>query len=305
MAKLRSPNYPNRNLEAALGFVQVIYSKDGRNKVSRMVVANHMGHETLTGPALGKIGALRAYGLIEGTGDELRVTEDAIAALMAPLGSDARRDAIRRLALNPTLFQDIRKEFTGKVSVESLTYWLIQNGFLPAAAPIAARTYFETMEFAGGLEPDGSSAGNVPEVRHESRPSLGTPIVPKQQGIGGMTGERVAFIEEGNPGQYLKLIVSGEVDDTMLEALEDFVKRQRKRLLIMETRVDQVVRPAGVFEPGEEVPVSGNYWASHPNEHVSAGNIMLNKGEKFPHCNVCGNAVIYKQRGINENAAPQ
>ena len=45
-----------------------------------------------------------------------------------------------------------------------------------------------------------------------------------------MEGERIAFTEEGSPGQYLKLIASGDVDDTLLEALEDFVKRQRKRL---------------------------------------------------------------------------
>lgn len=45
-----------------------------------------------------------------------------------------------------------------------------------------------------------------------------------------MDGERVVFTEEGTPNQYLKLVASGEVDDVLLEALEDFVKRQRKRL---------------------------------------------------------------------------
>jgi hypothetical protein len=45
-----------------------------------------------------------------------------------------------------------------------------------------------------------------------------------------MASERIAFIQEANPGQYLKLIASGDVDDGLLEALEDFVKRQRKRL---------------------------------------------------------------------------
>ena len=45
-----------------------------------------------------------------------------------------------------------------------------------------------------------------------------------------MDGERVAFVEESQPGQYLKLIASGTVDDYMLEALEDYVKRQRRRL---------------------------------------------------------------------------
>jgi hypothetical protein len=235
MAKLRSPNYPNRNLESALGLAQVIYAKDGRNKISRKVLASHMGHEDLTGPALGKIGALRAYGIIEGAGDELRVSEDAIAAMMAPLGSDARRQAVRRLALSPTLFQEIRKEFPGKVSVESLRFLLVQAGFQPKAAPIAAQTYLDTMEFAGGIEPgsitDQEQIAPEPSGQGISAPAQQVQPVPtQQQGIGVMTGERIAFTEEGQPGQYLKLIASGEVDDGLLEALEDYVKRQRKRL---------------------------------------------------------------------------
>ena len=46
-----------------------------------------------------------------------------------------------------------------------------------------------------------------------------------------MEGERVVFTEESNPQNYLKLIASGDVDETMLEALEDYVKRQKKRLV--------------------------------------------------------------------------
>jgi len=45
-----------------------------------------------------------------------------------------------------------------------------------------------------------------------------------------MDGERIVFTEESNPQNYLKLIASGDVDETMLEALEDYVKRQKKRL---------------------------------------------------------------------------
>ncbi|WP_143278289.1 hypothetical protein [Bradyrhizobium sp. UFLA03-84] len=33
-----------------------------------------------------------------------------------------------------------------------------------------------------------------------------------------------------NPQDYLKLVASGEIDETMLEALEDDLKRQQKRL---------------------------------------------------------------------------
>jgi hypothetical protein len=45
-----------------------------------------------------------------------------------------------------------------------------------------------------------------------------------------MDGERIVFTEESNPQSYLKLIASGDVDETMLEALEDYVKGQKKRL---------------------------------------------------------------------------
>jgi hypothetical protein len=45
-----------------------------------------------------------------------------------------------------------------------------------------------------------------------------------------MQGERVVFTEENSPQTYVNLIASGAVDDTLLKALEDYVKRQRKRL---------------------------------------------------------------------------
>ena len=45
-----------------------------------------------------------------------------------------------------------------------------------------------------------------------------------------MDGERVVLTEETNPQTYLKLIARGEVDETMLDALQDYVKRQKRRL---------------------------------------------------------------------------
>jgi len=56
------------------------------------------------------------------------------------------------------------------------------------------------------------------------------PPPPARTGVAIMEGERVVFTEESNPQTYVKLIASGAVDDSLLEALEDFVKRQRKRL---------------------------------------------------------------------------
>jgi hypothetical protein len=45
-----------------------------------------------------------------------------------------------------------------------------------------------------------------------------------------MEGERVVFTEESDPQRYVKLIASGELDESLLDGLSDYVKRQRKRL---------------------------------------------------------------------------
>jgi hypothetical protein len=63
------------------------------------------------------------------------------------------------------------------------------------------------------------------------------PLPPAPQGkVKLMDGERIVFTEESNPQNYLKLVASGEVDETMLEALEDYVKRQKRRLGVTASR---------------------------------------------------------------------
>jgi hypothetical protein len=43
-------------------------------------------------------------------------------------------------------------------------------------------------------------------------------------------GERVVFSEETGADQYLKLVAAGEMNGDLLGALEDYIKRQKKRL---------------------------------------------------------------------------
>ncbi|HTT82309.1 MAG TPA: hypothetical protein VMF67_02395 [Rhizomicrobium sp.] len=300
MAKVRSPNYPNHNLGAALELVRKVFAKDGRNKVARLAVAKHLGHEGLSGPALGKIGALRAYGLMEGAGDELRVSDDAIAALMAPESSKERKEALERLALKPVLFQDIHNEYPSPPSADNLAYWLIQQGFSPTAATIAANSYLETIALVGGLSPSYS-----PPAEGGNRAGLNPPPHPplddkKGQAVKIMDGERVAFTEEMRPGQYLKVIASGEVDDFLLDALDDFVKRQRKLREILKRPAGHAKRPEGIFEPGDTIPASGNYWRIHPNDHAENEKMVLAAGDKFRTCPTCGNEAYYKQVQIGE-----
>src|SRR5688572_6087676 len=104
MASPRSPNYPQMDLESALEAVRPAYKAEGRNKMSRLTLAAHLGYSSLNGRALAKIGAVRAYGLIDGREDDLRIAQDAIIALEAPEGSPERGLALSRCALKPPIF---------------------------------------------------------------------------------------------------------------------------------------------------------------------------------------------------------
>src|ERR1700761_4931323 len=132
MAKVRSPNYPNMSLGPALEAIRAAYKAENRNKMSRTVLAKHLGYNSLNGRALSKIGAVRAYGLIDGSGDELRVSDDAVQALNAPESSHDRKAALSRLAMKPSLFQDIRSEYPDRhPSEDNLRYWLTKQDFTP------------------------------------------------------------------------------------------------------------------------------------------------------------------------------
>jgi len=220
MAKLRSPNYPNFDLGGALALAEKIYSKDGRNKVSRAALATHLGHESLSGPALGKIGALRAYELLEGTGDELRVSEDAITALKAPRDSAARKEALARLAMKPALFRAIRAEYPTLPSLENLQFWLIKQDFSETAATIAAKSYLHTMELVGEINSDYNlEEGNASAVADVPPQGSAAPQAQQNRVAKAMAGERELTTGMLAKGASFRLVVTGNIGVKEIERL--------------------------------------------------------------------------------------
>jgi hypothetical protein len=173
MAKIRSPNYPMLDLGAALVATRKAFEKDNRNKMSRAALAKHLGHDSLSGPALTKLGALRAYGLIGGKGDEIKITDDAVHALMAPDGSAERSSAMLKLATQPKLFQEIRKDFPTRPSADNLKFWLVKRQFASDAAEKATNTYLATMRLVDGAPQayDSEELTSEPEQKPMSQPA--------------------------------------------------------------------------------------------------------------------------------------
>jgi hypothetical protein len=168
MSKPRSPNYPSISLADSIAGIRKVYEKDHHSRMSKVVVANHLGYGGLNGASLGAISALGKYGLLEAVDDDFRVSQDGITIVVDPPESSDRTAAIRRAALRPALFADLHQHFGGRVpSEENLRAHLQKTGFIPHAAMIAAKSYRDTMELV-------SREGGMYDPAQEGKPGGST-----------------------------------------------------------------------------------------------------------------------------------
>jgi hypothetical protein len=237
MAKVRSPNYPALDLRAALQAARKAFEKDNRNKMSQAALGKHLGHDSLSGPAFGKIGALRAYGIIDGKGDELRITDDAVAALMAPEGSHEGMDTLARLAIRPKLFQDIQKDFPNRPSLENLKFWLIKRQFAPDAAEKAAKIYLATLDLVewGGLDYEPENPGHqetLATMRHEAQVQAKPPLQPAPQPPSAKSGmlQEVFNLDEGPVTLTVPATLSEASYVDLADQFELFLRRAKRRV---------------------------------------------------------------------------
>ena len=195
MGKSRSPNYPSISLTDAVEKARVLYEKENRRKMAREAIAEHLGYTGLNGASVSLISALSKYGLLEGRGDEIRVSDDAITILVDTPDSSDRQEALYRAATSPALFAELIRHFEGAVPSEStLRIYLQKNGFTPKAAQAAGQAFRETMgildlegpgrerrfsdEFAVETE---SVSASIPSSRAEQEPrAVSVPIIPRE-----------------------------------------------------------------------------------------------------------------------------
>lgn len=242
MTRVRSPGYPSISLPQAIDITRRLHEKNRSNPTDREAAAKDIGYSGLTGQSAKILSSLQHYGLVEKAGKGgLRVSRIAVD-IIHPANPGGRNAALREAASSPDLFNTLATHFSdGIPSENTLRSYLMRENFSSAAIPSAVMSFIETYRF---LQQEGVGSGfdaeletsldddqdsqevaeNMPTAVAESPMRIATPqpnLAPN---------ERIVYVEEGGPGQYLKLVASGDVDDYLLEAIEDFVKRQRKRL---------------------------------------------------------------------------
>jgi hypothetical protein len=145
MAHQRSPNCPQITFAEAAAKGRLVYEKEHTHPAAKEVVAQSLGYSGMNGRSLTLIAALRSYGILEGTGEAMRVSDDAVTYFEADAGEE-RTAALSRMLFHPPFFEQIRSEFGATLPSESnLKHYLIKQGFLPKAAEDVIRVYRENI----------------------------------------------------------------------------------------------------------------------------------------------------------------
>jgi hypothetical protein len=151
----RSPNYPAVGFKTALELAQKIWAAEKRHPMTPTLAVRRMGYMGLNGKSTVVLSALRKFGLIEGSGVEVKIADEAIPLMVLPVDAPERPALIRSMALRPQLFQEVLAD-SGEAlpSDENLKARLQMNlNFTETAAETVVRALRETVEFLSGLPP--------------------------------------------------------------------------------------------------------------------------------------------------------
>ena len=161
----RSPNFPSLSLGDAVEAIKKVFQAEGRSKMPRLSVVTPLGYTSINGRSLSILGALKAYGLVEGRADELRVTDDGFTLANAPDDSPEYRDALVTCFKAPPAFQRFLPA-DDDASADTLKWKLQKAGFQGDSAERLVRVYRDSQELVNAS--GGEYQAEVIEVAGEA-----------------------------------------------------------------------------------------------------------------------------------------
>lgn len=237
MAKSRSPNFPMVDLAQAIEGISKIYAEEKRATFPKDSSVEHLGYTSINGRSLGMLAALKAYGLLNGRGDDLQVSDRAVAILEAPKETDDYEMALLDAFHSPPMFGRIIEQYEDIPSEKTLRWWLVQQGFTSDGAEKAAETYLSSArlvspilgEYKGPEEDELDKeepveAATEPNIRKRTRPDtvVREPLVPAG------TARPDFIVKLGNGRIAIIEIKGGEANASHLEKLQRFINLQRE-----------------------------------------------------------------------------
>lgn len=225
MANQRSPNCPQITFQEAIEKGRLVYAKEHTHPAAKDVVAQSLGYSGINGRSLSMIGALRQYGILEGSGDALQITDDAVTYFELDNG-DKRNEALSRMLFHPPFFAQIHEEFGDLLPSESnLKYYLIKNGFLPKAAADVIHVYHENIRFMGNTP---KRYTDTTESDNEPMSASSTALVLQKPTIEGVSANPMAWSQSYSfplsKGTKAELYIKGDVTKDGLALLREHIE---------------------------------------------------------------------------------
>jgi hypothetical protein len=186
--KERSPRYPSVSLKEAIEKVSELYNREGRNFVAREIAVKSWGYKSLHGAALGLIAAIGQYGLLEQNKGQVQISEDGWTIIEAPRNSAEYKEAVKRCAMAPTIFQELSEEYGDTLPSDDNLKWNLQKRkFTVDASSTVIQVYRETMAFLKEANFDGApesentdtqavTPANAGDFRHSTLAGTKTPV---------------------------------------------------------------------------------------------------------------------------------
>lgn len=247
----RSPPFPFIGLHKALERAWEFYEKQRNHPAPVSVAVSLWGYAAKSSGGMQTLAALKHFGLLDdqGSGAERQVvlTDLALRILRDTRDpSPDRQQLIKEAALTPRMHRELWAKFGASLPAEGTVMYFLEverGGFTNSSARDLIAEYVGTISFARLDESDKlqDEDGVASEDELPPEPTGRAPKPPDARKVielgkvALMEGERVVFTEESAPQRYFKLVASGEPDEYLLEALADYVKRQRRRLGFSDT----------------------------------------------------------------------
>jgi hypothetical protein len=227
MAKTRSPNFPYIPLETAIQRAQQVWDEEGRHDVAPETLVGHWGYSAKSSGGRQTLAAVRHFGLLEGRGDKVHLTDLAQAILFSEPESVQWLERVQEAALKPTIHNEIWLKYQGElVSDQNLRYYLVvERGFAESGAMELIRELKATLAFAKMIGADRAILSENDQDKSENEneiPTL-TPPKPEDQKLTPPGGTRRAVQLPYSPTGWAALEasfpLSGDEWDQMLAVL--------------------------------------------------------------------------------------
>ncbi|MEL7225863.1 MAG: hypothetical protein AAGL17_13670 [Cyanobacteria bacterium J06576_12] len=243
--KKRSPNYPAMSLPAAIELVKKIYDQSTRHPANNEAFAAILGYKGLSGRALRVIATLSAFGLLEGRGDDLRVSEHGETICIDPEDSGAYVEAVKACANTPPIYQEVFSRFDDKLPGDQiLKAFLLRKEFAPDAANRLSDDLKETYQFIQSIDyntkytdeeaEEASAESNGVRAGLVAAPTVTQAVTPP--------GGRELFSYTFEPSGSMRLIISEDVDPKKaIVMLKKLIQLKEAELAMAEEESDQLL----------------------------------------------------------------